>query len=144
MRFSIVIPTFNRANDLRDTLASLAGQATHAPWEVIVIDNNSTDRTREVVLEAARSFPVELHYLFEPVQGRSAAMNTGIARARGQVIATTDDDVRIGPEWLDRAGDALDRHDRHYVGGKVLPIWNGPRPAWIPDHGGKQWAVIAL
>jgi glucosyl-dolichyl phosphate glucuronosyltransferase len=87
---------------------------------------------------------LELRYLFEKEQGRSAAMNTGIAASRGEILVTTDDDVRVGPEWLDCAGDALDRLDCHYVGGKVLPIWHGTRPPWIPDHGGKQWAVIAL
>jgi glycosyltransferase involved in cell wall biosynthesis len=71
-------------------------------------------------------------------------MNAGIAKARGEIIVTTDDDVRVGPEWLDAAGNALDTLDCDYVGGKVLPIWNGPRPEWIPDRSSKQWAVIAL
>jgi glycosyltransferase involved in cell wall biosynthesis len=144
MTFSVVIPTFNRADDLRDTLASLAGQATTAPWEVIVVDNNSTDDTRGVVETAAVTFPVPLRYLFEKEQGRSAAMNTGIRAARGAIIVTTDDDVRIAPDWLDRAAEALETLQCDYVGGKVLPLWGSPRPDWIPDHGGRQWAVIAL
>jgi glucosyl-dolichyl phosphate glucuronosyltransferase len=144
MRFSVIVPTFNRAGELRDTLRSLAGFRTAAPWEVIVIDNNSTDDTRQVVAEAQPSFPVELRYIFESEQGRSAAMNAGIRAARGEIIATTDDDVRIEPDWLDRAGEALDALDCDYVGGKVLPVWPAARPDWIPNHGGKQWAVIAL
>jgi glycosyltransferase involved in cell wall biosynthesis len=144
MRYSIVLPTYNRAGDLRDTLKSLAALTTSKPWELIVVDNNSSDETQAVVQEASRSFPVELRYLFEQEQGRSAAMNTGIAEARGDIILTTDDDVRVEPQWLDSAGSALDELDCDYVGGKVLPIWGGPRPSWIPDHGGKQWAVIAL
>ncbi|HEY7499694.1 MAG TPA: glycosyltransferase family 2 protein [Vicinamibacterales bacterium] len=144
MRFSIIVPTFNRAGELRTTLRSLAGLKTAAPWEVIVIDNNSTDDTRLAVIEAQPDFPVELRYVFEREQGRSAAMNTGIRAARGEIIATTDDDVQVEPDWLDRAAEALDTLDCDYVGGKVLPVWPAERPDWIPNHGGKQWAVIAL
>lgn len=144
MKFSVVIPTFNRAGELRGTLDNLAKLRSDSAWEVIVVDNNSTDDTRRVVGDAAPAFPVELVYLFEAEQGRSAAMNAGIAQARGRIIVTTDDDVRVEPDWLDRAGAALETLDCDYVGGKVLPLWGAPRPAWIPEHGGKQWAVIAL
>ena len=144
MQFSVVIPTYNRADELAPTLRSLSALEVRAPWEVIVVDNNSTDSTRAVVEDAARGFPVELRYVFEQEQGRSAALNAGIRKSRGAVIVTTDDDVRVEPDWLERAGEALDRLECDYVGGKVLPIWMAPRPAWIPDHGGKQWAVIAL
>jgi len=144
MRFAIVVPTFNRAADLAKSLESLSRLTPSAPWEVIVVDNNSTDDTRRVVETAATRFPVELQYLFEAEQGRSAALNAGIRVARGDIIATTDDDVQIEPDWLDRAGEALDTLDCDYVGGKVLPIWPAARPSWIPNHGGKQWAVIAL
>jgi glycosyltransferase involved in cell wall biosynthesis len=144
MRFSVVIPTYNRAAELRGTLRSLADIRTPAPWEVLVVDNNSSDETRTVVLDAARHFPVELHYLFEPEQGRSAALNAGIRRSRGQIVVTTDDDVRVQPDWLEQCGAALETLQCDYVGGKVLPLWGAPQQAWIPDHGGKQWAVIAL
>jgi glycosyltransferase involved in cell wall biosynthesis len=144
MTFSVVIPTFNRADDLRATLDSLAGQRTSAAWEVIVVDNNSTDGTRAVVEDAKNRFPAPLHYVFEREQGRSAALNTGIGAASGSIIVTTDDDVRVAEDWLDRAAEALVECDCDYVGGKVLPLWGSARPAWIPDHGGRQWAVIAL
>jgi glycosyltransferase involved in cell wall biosynthesis len=144
MDYSIVIPTCNRADELAATLQSLATLQLGAPWEVIVADNNSTDTTRAVVEEASRHFPVELSYVFEPEQGRSAALNAAIRRGRGRVVVTTDDDVRVESDWLERAGEALERLQCDYVGGRVLPHWRAPRPAWIPDHGGKQWAVIAL
>lgn len=144
MKYSIVIATYKRAADLRHTLASLATLQPDGPWEVIVVDNNSPDNTREIVEEAARTFPVELRYLFEREQGRSPALNAGIRAARGEIIATTDDDVRVPADWLTRAAEGLERLQCDYVGGRVLPIWGGPRPAWLPNHGGKQWAVIAL
>jgi GT2 family glycosyltransferase len=144
MKYSVVIATYNRCQDLRDTLGSLAGLRPDGTWEVVVVDNNSTDATRAVVEEAAASFPAPLRYVFEREQGRSPALNAGIREARGGIIVTTDDDVRVERDWLDRAGEALDRLNCDYVGGKVLPIWGGPRPAWLPDRGGKHWAVIAL
>jgi glycosyltransferase involved in cell wall biosynthesis len=144
MQYSVVVPTYNRADELAPTLQTLATLQVGVPWEVIVADNNSTDATRAVVEEAARHFPVELSYVFEPEQGRSAALNAAVRRSRGRVVVTTDDDVRVESDWLERAGEALERLQCDYVGGKVLPIWRAPRPAWIPDHGGKQWAVIAL
>src|SRR5262245_4310329 len=117
MKFSVVVPTYNRAADLRDTLASLARQATSSRWEAIVVDNNSTDDTRSVVESAVATFPAPLRYVFEREQGRSAAMNTGIRAASGDIIVTTDDDVRIGEDWLDRAAAALDTLGCDYVGG---------------------------
>ena len=144
MKYSLVIATYNRAADLRDTLGSLAGLRPDGDWEVLVVDNNSTDGTRQVVESAASTFPAPLGYLFEAEQGRSPALNAGIRRALGDIIVTTDDDVRVEGDWLDRASAALDRLQCDYVGGRVLPIWGGPRPAWLPDRGGKHWAVIAL
>ena len=144
MDYSVVIATYNRAADLRDTLRSLSGLRPNGPWEVIVVDNNSTDDTRRVVEDAARDFPVQLRYLFEREQGRSPALNAGIRAARGAIIATTDDDVRVPPGWLNAAAEGLAGLQCDFVGGRVLPIWRAPRPRWLPDRGGKQWAVIAL
>ncbi len=144
MKCSVVIATCNRADDLRETLAHMATLAPRCDWEVVVVDNNSHDRTRDVVSALATTYPVPLRYVFEKEQGRSAALNAGIAAATGEVIATTDDDVRVAPDWIDQAVDSLDRLGCDYVGGKVLPIWGGPRPSWLPDHGGRHWAVIAL
>ena len=144
MKYSIVIATYNRAADLRQTLQSLARLRPDGPWEVIVVDNHSPDATRQVVEEAAQSFPVELRYVFESEQGRSPALNTGIRAAQGEIIATTDDDVRVPEDWLNRAAAGLAALACDYVGGRVLPLWGARPPAWIPNHGGKQWAVIAL
>jgi GT2 family glycosyltransferase len=144
LKFSIVIATYNRAVELRDTLASLAQLKTRHAWEVIVVDNNSTDITRPVVEDAAAGFPVPLRYAQEGVQGRSAALNRGFAEAQGNIIVTTDDDVRVGPDWLDHIGTALETLGCDYIGGRVMPLWGGPRPAWLPNRGGHLWAVVAL
>ena len=144
MDVSIVIATFNRARDLEQTLRSLSALRTARTWELIVVDNNSTDRTRDVVEHAQNWYPAPPRYVFEARQGRSPALNAGISLARGEIIVTTDDDVRVESDWLDRIVDGLDRLGCDYVGGRVLPIWEAPRPSWLPNHGGKHWGVIAL
>jgi glycosyltransferase involved in cell wall biosynthesis len=144
MKFSVIICTYNRGDSLKKTLASLAKLSTNATWELIVVDNNSTDNTRNIVEEASKTFPVDLRYLFEPEPGKSAAQNTGIRDARGEIIATIDDDAVIGPYWLDRAAEGLERFNCDFVGGRVVPVWGGPRPKWLQDKPGLHWAVIAL
>lgn len=144
MKFSVVIATYNRAAELAETLRSLSNLDVEDSWEVVVVDNNSPDSTKQTVLEEAASFPVELRYVFEKEQGRSAALNAGIRQARGEIIVVTDDDVRVEKDWLTKAAEGLDGLQCDYLGGKALPIWSGPRPEWLPNRGGKHWAVIAL
>lgn len=144
MRFSVIIATYNRADELVKTLESLKGLESCGPWEVVIVDNNSPDSTREVVLNRVESFPVPLRYVMEKEQGRSAALNAGIRIAQGEILAITDDDVRVDPMWLRNAEQALDRLGCDYVGGKALPIWSGRVPKWMPNRGGKHWGVIAL
>ncbi|HEY4661366.1 MAG TPA: glycosyltransferase family 2 protein, partial [Terriglobales bacterium] len=144
MQFSVVLPTYNRAAELEQTLASLATIKHPGSWEVIVVDNNSRDATPQVVADAAAKFPTALRYVLETKVGRSAAMNAGITAAKGEIIVNTDDDVRFEPDWLQQAGEALTLGQCDFVGGKVLPIWRGRRPAWLSDKGGQHWAVIAL
>jgi glycosyltransferase involved in cell wall biosynthesis len=144
MRFSIIIPTYNRADELRETIRSIAKLEVDGDWELLVVDNKSTDHTRAVVEEERAAFPTELHYLYEAEQGRYAALNTGIRAARGEIIATTDDDARVERDWLTRAAAGLDALGCDYVGGKVFPIWKGARPDWLPHRPGPHWAVLAL
>src|ERR1044072_5063366 len=144
MRFSVIIATYNRAEELGKTLESLKGLESSGPWEVIIVDNNSSDNTREVVLERVESYPVPLRYIMEKEQGRSAALNAGIRVAQGELLAVADDDVRVEPHWLKTVERELTTLDCNYVGGKALPIWSGKLPNWLPNRGGKHWGVIAL
>ena len=144
MKFSVIIATYNRAEELGKTLESLKKLESSDPWEVIIVDNNSPDNTQEVVLQAVETFPVPLRYVTEKEQGRSAALNAGIRIAAGKILAITDDDVRVDPHWLVNAERALQTLNCDYVGGKALPIWSGKLPDWMPNRGGKHWGVIAL
>ena len=118
MTFSVIIATHNRAGHLGDTLRSLAGVSTSASWEVIVVDNNSQDGTRDVVTTAAASFPVPLRYVFEAEQGKAAALNAGMKLATGRIFAFTDDDARFERDWLDQAAQTLEQTGADYVGGR--------------------------
>jgi glucosyl-dolichyl phosphate glucuronosyltransferase len=144
MRFSIVIATYNRAALLDDTLDSLSRLQPGAPWEVVVVDNNSPDHTKAVVDAAAPTFPAPLRYVFEREQGRSAALNCGFRVATGEIVVTTDDDVRVEPDWLNRIEAGLETRQCDYVGGRVVPMWESEPPHWVPRTNGQLWAVIAL
>lgn len=139
---SVVIPTYNRSALLRGTVDSVLNQETQVRFEVVVIDNNSSDDTRDVAHSLMESHPGKVRYVFERKQGNAHARNRGVEEAGGSIIAFVDDDVTVDRNWLTSLKTILDsRHDLSFVGGKVLPQWNGPPPSWLtPDH----WAPLAL
>jgi glycosyltransferase involved in cell wall biosynthesis len=145
---SVLIATYNRSRLLDETLSCLATMpvSPNLTWEVIVIDNNSTDDTRATVQRHEQTFPVALRYLSERQQGRSSALNAGIALARGHVLAFTDDDVRVQAGWLDAACGALRAGSptADYAGGPVRPIWEVPPPEWLDLTRGDLWGTIAI
>ncbi len=114
-------------------------------WEVVVIDNNSSDETAAVVASAAQSFPTPLHYVFEQRQGKSCAMNAGIRAASAPLLAFADDDVRVCERWLASAVEAFETHPEiSYVGGPVDPIWEAPCPPWFGATGKILWGTLAI
>jgi glucosyl-dolichyl phosphate glucuronosyltransferase len=145
---TVLIATYNRAALLDETLASLARMRVTPTlrWDAIIVDNNSSDDTRGVVERHMPGFPVRLRYVFEPQQGRSSALNTGIRAADGAVLAFTDDDVRVEDGWLDAASaPLLDGPDAPgYTGGPVRPIWEVAPPAWLDLSRGDLWGTIAI
>lgn len=130
---SVVLCTFNRADRLALVLEDLERQRIEpgTAWEVIVVDNNSTDRTRAVVAAAIERGKIPLTYLFEATQGLSCARNAGIDAARGELIAFTDDDVRLPEDWLAVTVRSFREFDCLAVGGRVLPTWTVPQPPWL-------------
>src|SRR3712207_3639443 len=97
MRLDVLIPTYNRHELLRRALASLL--AADAPpgldVRVTVVDNNSKDATRAAVEELMPKFGGRLSYLFEGRQGKSHALNSGIAATDGELVAIIDDDEEV-------------------------------------------------
>lgn len=135
---SVVVCTYNRAASLATMLESLARMSVPPDlnWELIVVDNNSTDNTHAVVTEFLRTSALNVRYLFEPKQGLCHARNIGVAEAAGEIIAFTDDDVRVKPDWLRELACTFRAFDCMGVGGKSVPAWNGlAKPAWLVTTG---------
>ena len=132
-RVSIVLCTFNRAQLLGPALDAVLSQTEGSPpYEVLVVDNNSRDHTRELVQQRQATAGPRLRYVFEAQQGLSFARNAGIAHARGDLVAFTDDDIRVAPNWVSSIQKAFDTHaDVDCVGGRILPEWSAPPPRWL-------------
>ncbi|MGH9468886.1 MAG: glycosyltransferase [Terriglobia bacterium] len=137
MDITLIICTFNRAASLETTLGSIQNLALPASlrWEILVVDNNSTDSTREVVEQFAAASGLNVLYLFEKRQGKSYALNTGIREARGGIIAFADDDVTFDRNWLVSLKQALDGWGCIGVGGKIIPVWSHAAPPWLQMDG---------
>lgn len=130
---SVIICTYNRYLSLKDTLESLINQQTNNEfdYEVLVVDNNSTDKTKETVNSYSARFPFKITYLFESRQGLSNARNKGIQEARGSIIAFTDDDCIADHFWLYNLYEIFKESDTDAVGGRVLPLYAPSTPLWI-------------
>ena len=133
MRITVILCTYNRCRSLAKALESAA--ALKLPdadeWEILVVDNNSTDKTREVVEDFCRRYPGRFRYLFEPQQGKSHALNAGIRKTHADVLAFTDDDVTVDPAWLQNLTASLPDSRWAGAGGRILPqqiLWP---PPWI-------------
>jgi GT2 family glycosyltransferase len=140
VEISVVLCTYNRAARLADALTALVRQTDAPPYEVVVVDNNSTDDTRAVIAGLVSGGVVR--YASEPIQGLSHARNRGVATARADIIAFTDDDVCVGPTWVRSIARAFAEYpDVDMVGGRVEPEWEAEPPAWLPQAG---YAPLAL
>jgi glycosyltransferase involved in cell wall biosynthesis len=139
---SVVVPTYNRQAILSRTLDSLLRQKTESvEYEVIVVDNNSSDGTRALVETYVRQSP-QVKYLLETRRGVSHARNTGIAAARAPIIAFIDDDVEAGPTWIATLKQVLDAHPEiDCIGGLITPRWSAPPPSWLTPL---FWGPVAL
>lgn len=133
MDISIVICTYNRAQSLKRTLNSI--EAMRSPggllWEVIIVDNNSTDDTRFEVERFRADTGLNMIYVLEELRGLSHARNRGIKEAVGEIIAFTDDDVIVDENWLVRIAEDFKAGSAACVGGKILPSWEKTPPPWL-------------
>jgi glycosyltransferase involved in cell wall biosynthesis len=140
---SVIICTYNRCDILPKALQSMLSQdCGDISYEVLIVDNNSTDQTRQVCDSFLSQGHGNLRYIFEIKQGISHARNAGIASARGSILAFTDDDVHASNNWVANIKKAFDKHTEvDCIGGKVLPEWDSEPPRWLTrDH----WAPLAL
>jgi glycosyltransferase involved in cell wall biosynthesis len=135
MFISVVIATKNRANDLKRTLTSLFTPANLArlDWEVLVIDNGSTDRTNQVCLDFRNTFTTHFRFLIENKPGKSNALNTGFQAVSGDVIAFLDDDVICRTDYLDGIRMVYQGGGKNAAQGRVFVDYHGKRPAWFDE-----------
>jgi glycosyltransferase involved in cell wall biosynthesis len=139
---SVVLPTYNRATSVLQALDTVLAQRTRHRYEVIVVDNNSTDDTRARIERVISDGAASVRYVFEGRQGVSSARNAGIRAASAPIIAFLDDDIRLEPDWIDTIGRVFAaRPEIDCIGGKVLPLWEGPAPPWLTRE---HWAPVAL
>lgn len=146
MRITVIVCTYNRCQSLATTLNSLGTQLLPEPveWEVLVVDNNSRDQTRDVVQWFCRRYPARFRYLFEPRPGKSHALNAGIREAYGDVLAFTDDDVTVVPTWLQNLTAGLFGESWVGAGGRTLPEQTFSPPVWLSLEGRYALAPLAI
>ncbi|MGA3169852.1 MAG: glycosyltransferase [Chthoniobacteraceae bacterium] len=145
MDISVIICTYNRADSLRMTLQCCVVLRIPAgvTWELLVVDNNSTDHTARVCEEYAGKLP--LRRIEEKRQGLSMARNRGIKEARGEIVTFTDDDVDVDPDWLAGLSRAATAHpEAAFFGGKVAPIWKEKPAAWMAGHSRDLLAGVTM
>jgi len=143
---TVILCTYNRCKSLVRALDSVTVSMLpeSVEWEILVVDNNSNDQTREVVENFRREHPGRVRYLFEPQPGKSYALNSGIRAARGDVLAFMDDDVIVEPIWLQNLTTPLHRGQWAGVGGRILPEWTCSPPPWIPLQERHVLALFAV
>lgn len=127
---SVIICTHNRDNYLGAAIDSSIGQ-DFGDFEIVVVDNASSDRTREVVESRPR-----VKYVYEPVTGLSVARNTGAKAASGEILAYLDDDAVATPQWLSILHAAYQNNPKLAIaGGKVTLLWpeGSLPPPWLSD-----------
>lgn len=137
IKFSLVIATYNRAEQLMITLRSVAAQtADKTIWECIVVDNNSTDHTRRNIEQFIADNPsLNIKYCLETKQGLSHARNAGISNVQGDIIAFIDDDEHIVPEFVDSYIDLFDSVPQAMsAGGKIIAEYPSGRPKWMSKY----------
>jgi len=129
-KVSVIIPTFNRCQELHLCLQSLALQTlAPADFEILIIDDGSTDATAQVVQDFQRQTEIAVRYFVQPNQGPAVARNLGIREAVSPLIAFTDDDCRPDPRWLEELlADLPDDPRCAGVGGQIVRLrdtWTG-------------------
>ena len=133
---SVVICCHNSAARLPETLSHLGAQKVtpDLPWEVIVVDNASTDDTIAVAEACWRRHPAApLRVISEPRLGVAFARDRGVAEAQYEFVTFVDDDNWVANRWVEQAASLLQDHpDVGAVGGSSTPVFEGPSPDWFP------------
>lgn len=131
MDVSLVICTRNRAKLLAEALPYLTRLKTEAAWEIVFVNNGSSDATGETLAAFTGSSGLDARVLDEPRPGLASARNAGWRRARGRLVAFTDDDCYPAPDYLDQVRACFAEADLGYLGGRVLLFDHDDYPVTI-------------
>jgi glycosyltransferase involved in cell wall biosynthesis len=136
VHLDILLPTLNRSAQLRRAATSVLSADCPATMsaDLYILDNNSTDNTRDVAAQLVAQWGPRVHYVLAQQPGKSCALNAGIAASRGDLVGFIDDDEEIGAGWLAHVADAFRHSDVDFIGGRYVPVWPGEPPAWLPPR----------
>lgn len=132
-----IICTYNRAKYIGPLLESIAANdLPKAEYEILLVDNNCTDNTREICETFAEAHPeVSFRYTTESEQGLSAARNRGIKEAKGDIIVYIDDDALVDPHYLRDYAEWFSAHpDTMACGGPIIPLYETQEPEWMSPY----------
>ena len=133
---SVIIPTLNRCQILAEALASVRTQSLPAhAYELIVVDNGSTDKTAQLVQELNRDGGKPIRYVYESRPGLHWARHAGAKAAQGEILAYTDDDAVVTQNWLLALKSAYENSLVVAAGGPIHVRWRRQPPAWVPPLG---------
>lgn len=134
-RISVVVCTYNRCDTLKGAIKSLSEQSfPKEGYEIIVVDNNSTDNTKAAVQDLMAVIP-NLRYIHEKEQGHNPSRNRGVREASGDIVAFTDDDVEADHDWIKELVGAFERFpDVVAVGGRTILLFLEAKPTWLSDR----------
>lgn len=128
---SVIVPTRNRAHRLGDLIDTLARQdPVSFEWEVIVVDNASSDNTSAVVRQKSQAHSIQLSYIVEPRLGLHNSRHRGAQEANGEYLGFLDDDMLLAPTWL-QGVQLLSQGLSDAVAGRILPRWEVEPPKWL-------------
>ena len=137
MDITVILCTYNRCDSLVKALESVNASIVDQgiSWEILVVDNNSSDQTRQRAEEFCHRYPDRFRYLFEPQPGKSYALNSGIREAHGRVLAFMDDDVTTETTWLHNLTKPLLSGNWVGAGGRIVPEQSFVPPVWLSREG---------
>jgi len=144
MFITIVIPTYNRAHLIRKTLKSLTEQNYPKElYEILVVDNNSTDNTAQVINELSVNSGGIINYIFEGRQGSHFARNCSVDHAKGDILYFTDDDMIADKNVLTAIAGIFEKYPEvGSVTGRVLPQWESEPPLWVKKYCTNGWLSL--
>jgi glycosyltransferase involved in cell wall biosynthesis len=123
LNLSVIIPTRNRANYLKNAFESIKNQSLPSnEYEVIVVDNGSTDNTKQIV-EEFNSNVQNIRYFFDATPGLHIGRHIGLKESQSDILVYADDDIEAFPTWLEGIWESFQDNNVALVGGKNLPKW---------------------